>query len=178
MHPAKVDARSYTAPAMTVVIVIGLLATITASYWEHQQTLRDARKQFEQAADRVTLITSRRMGDFSHILRGTRGLFLGSSSVTSADFRAYAESRDVCSEHHGALGVGFIEKVPRSGLQSFVTATRADESPTFTVNTSGDQDDLFVIKYIEPLEPNLPSWGYDIGQEPRRREAAERAMPA
>lgn len=39
-----------------------------------------------------------------------------------------------------------------------------------------EHDDLFIIRYIEPAEQNLAAIGLDIGQESRRRAAAERAM--
>ena len=44
------------------------------------------------------------------------------------------------------------------------------------MRSSGGAPDLFVIKHIEPLADNRAAWGYDLGQEPVRREAVERAM--
>src|SRR5690606_35515890 len=42
--------------------------------------------------------------------------------------------------------------------------------------TSGDADDLYVITFIDPLDRNLPAWGYDVGSEKRRRDTVELAI--
>ncbi|MFZ2986540.1 CHASE domain-containing protein, partial [Ideonella sp.] len=61
-------------------------------------------------------------------------------------------------------------------LAAFIEAERQDAAPGFSVRSTGHQADLFVIKYIEPLAGNEAAWGYDIGAEATRREAAERAV--
>ncbi|MGI9134064.1 MAG: PAS domain S-box protein, partial [Rhodoferax sp.] len=61
-------------------------------------------------------------------------------------------------------------------MARFAARVRADGAPDFAVHTSGTRDDLYVVKYVEPLAANRPVWGYDLGQEAVRREAIERAV--
>jgi signal transduction histidine kinase/ActR/RegA family two-component response regulator len=57
-----------------------------------------------------------------------------------------------------------------------VAAQRASV-PDFDVQTDGGaDDDLLVVKYLDPLPPKLRVLGFDIGSDPARREAAERAI--
>ena len=85
-----------------------------------------------------------------------------------AEFRAYVASRDLAREFPGALGFGFIQRVPRAALDAFIAAERADGAPDFAVRTSGDAPDLYVVKFCEPEEANHESVGYDAGSEPER----------
>ncbi len=44
------------------------------------------------------------------------------------------------------------------------------------MQTQGATADLFVVKLVEPIANNRAAFGYDLGQDPARREPAERAM--
>ena len=111
-------------------------------------------------------------------LRGAVGVYAASQQVRRREFRAYVESRDLLQEFPGVRGFGFIQRVPRSTLPAFVAAERADEGPGFAVRglEALGHDDLYVIKYIEPFASNIAAWSLDIGSEPVRRDAAERAV--
>lgn len=159
-----------------IVLIGGLVLTTLATLWMYEDVHEEGLVRFNNLADRAEREIARRMRRFVYGLNGLRGVFVASKSVERHEFLAYAHSRDLPREFPGALGQGFIQRVPREQLETFVTATRADDASDFAVKTSGDASDLFIIKFIEPLEANRPAWGYDIGSEPNRREAAERAM--
>ena len=55
-------------------------------------------------------------------------------------------------------------------------AQRAMGIPDFEVKTKGGSADLYVISRIEPLRDNRQAWGYDVGSEAFRRQAAEEAV--
>src|SRR6185295_3764817 len=81
-----------------------------------------------------------------------------------------------------ALGFGFIQRVPRSELDAFIAAQRADASPDFAIRTmSGpatttDLPESYITRFIEPRVTNQLLEGYDSATDPVRREALERAM--
>ncbi|HBS28704.1 MAG TPA: hypothetical protein DEB06_04465 [Phycisphaerales bacterium] len=158
------------------VLVCGTTLTALATLWMARDVRAEAGQRFERLAERAETEVARRMQKFLYGLHGARGLFVASERVSGAEFRAYAASRNISSEFGGALGQGFIQRVARGDLEAFVASARADGAPEFRVLSAEGAEDLFVIKYIEPLEPNRAAWGYDIGSEPVRREAAERAM--
>ncbi len=84
--------------------------------------------------------------------------------------------RVIYNESFRSLGPGIHSTRPREQLEQFIAEIRAAEAPDFTVKTTGNAPDLYIIKCIEPLAPNLPALGFDVGSEANRRQAAERAM--
>ncbi len=127
-------------------------------------------------AERLDNEVPRRVNQPIYGLKGARGIYAASKSVERFEFRAYVESRDLPREFPGVLGFGFIERVMRRDLDTFIAAERADHAPDFTVKTGGDAPDLYVIKFIDPLESNREAQGFDVGFEPIRRSAVERAV--
>ncbi|GAA4427872.1 CHASE domain-containing protein [Bremerella cremea] len=118
----------------------------------------------------------RRINRIVYGLRGARGLYLASELVTRKEFETFVESRDIEAEFPGAIGIGLIQRVMRSDLDKFIAAERKDEAPDFDVLSPSSAPDLYVIKHIYPLDRNRAAWGFDIGSEPTRRTAAEKAM--
>ncbi len=156
--------------------LLGLLATAALVMWLKQGLDKEAQMQFDRGAERIKAEVTRRFNQPIHGLKGARAAYAASGSFSRRQFQTYVESWDLLNEIPGIRGFGFIARVPRSGLEAFVAAERNDDAPGFEVNTQGDANDLFVIKLIEPITDNVAAFGFDIGQEPIRREAAERAM--
>ena len=140
-------------------------------YYRHEAELR-----FNRLTDRVSAEVQRRVNLPVYGLKGVRGLYAASEHVTRREFAAYVDSRDLPGEFPGVQAFGFVQRVRRDDLDSFVAEARADDCPSFSVRTAGDAADLYVIKYVYPFEGNEAAQGYDIGSEPVRREAVERAV--
>lgn len=155
---------------------VGLVLTAGGVVWQQSEVQTLSKTRFEQGAERIETEVKRRFTQPLYGLRGAAGVYAASKSVERGEFRAYVDSRDLPSEFPGIRGFGFIQRVQRSELEQFVAAERADDAPHFSVRTSGNAPDLFVIKFIEPLADNVAAWGFDVGQEPVRREGAERAV--
>jgi|GEM_PF-683115 len=166
--------RAWLAPV--AVVAVGAILTTLVTAASLRNLRYNAQDDFDLIANRLEGEIERRVNRFVYGLRGMRGVYVASKSVEREEFAKYANSRNLTTEFPGAIGQGFIERVPRVDLSAFIGQTRADGSPQFAVKTTGDAADLFVIKYIEPMARNLPALGYDIGSESKRREAAERAM--
>jgi PAS domain S-box-containing protein len=64
----------------------------------------------------------------------------------------------------------------REDIARFEASERLDDAPDFSVRTSGQFSDLYVIKFIEPLANNRAAWGLDLGAESVRRQAVEKAV--
>ncbi|PND39909.1 hypothetical protein C1O66_00390 [Paucibacter aquatile] len=158
------------------LLLAGLALTAVLSMGSAEQAERDALAQFDRLAGRIEREIERRLLQPIYGLKGARGVYAASDEVSRIDFRNYVDSRQLAQEFPGIRGFGFIERVPRPHLDRFLVQARADGMPDFQVRTSGQWADLYVIKYLEPLSDNLAALGYDLGQEPLRREAIERAV--
>lgn len=110
-------------------------------------------------------------------LSGLRGAAAALGAMPNAvQFREAVLARDLPEEFPGVLGFGLVVPVERTGLPVFLARARVDYNGNFTLSTTGNSPDLFVIRSIEPLEANRAGLGFDIGSETNRREAAESAV--
>ena len=174
--PAPAARGSGAFALMGITLLVGLGLTSLGVYQARQYYETEARLRFERLAERLSNEVQRRMNQPVYGLKGARGVYAASKSVERLEFRAYVASRDLPAEFPGALGFGFIQRVPRADLEKFIAVERADNAPDFTVATSGDAPDLYVTKFLDPLEPNREDWGFDAGSDSVRRESIERAV--
>lgn len=161
-----------------IVVVFGLGIVVTAMV-SKKTSLREiemAEARFSRLAERVIAESKRRVQLPVYGLRGLKGLYAGSESVSREEFRAYVDARGVQEEFPGTIGMGFIVRVPAEHMQGYLAAQRAAQSPEFEIKTVGEHEVLYPIQYVEPLEFNLPAWGYDTGSEANRRAAVETAI--
>ena len=163
-------------PGLLFLFLIGLSGG--AGLWKHREVQSDARAQVEFSTQRISADVSRRFTQAVYGLNGARGVYAASESVNRAAFRAYVESRDMPKEIPGVRGFGFVQRVQRLDLDAFLRAERADGAPQFVLRQLSDtaQQDLLIIKFIEPAATNQGALGLDIGSEPLRRSAAQRAI--
>jgi PAS domain S-box-containing protein len=169
--------NSRFAIALTAIAqVLGLLITAGGIWWQSANLDGLSQSRFDQGVERIHAEVVRRLNQPVLGLKGARGAMAANHQFKRQAFRAYVHSRDLPNEFPGIRGFGFARRVLRADLDAFVARERADGAPDFTVHTSGDANDLFVVTYVEPLANNKAAWGFDLGQESRRRAAAEYAV--
>jgi signal transduction histidine kinase/CheY-like chemotaxis protein len=161
------------------IVLVGLALTTLAAVTRQRANTQRAEAEFERLTDRIVDRVSERMRLFEYGLRGGRGAFVAAPGLTADCWRAYMQSRDVDREFWGALGFGYVARVARTDVDDYVAAMRTT-FPEFSIQLpdggATTHPDLFVIQFLEPLQPHRYILGLDIGAERRRREAAERAM--
>lgn len=162
-----------------LALVLGLLFTGLGVFWVNNTFQSQARERFDRLADRVHTDVQ---GRLNAPLRGAAGVYAASSSVERAEFRAYVQFSQLGRDFPGVRGFGFMARVLRDELDRFVAAERADEEPAFAVSTlpgtptTPSAPDLYVVKFMEPQARNQSALGLDVGADPVRREAIERAV--
>ncbi len=157
-----------------LIFGLGISGFVT---WKAEISARQIDQQrFATISERLNYEIKRRVAQFVYGLRGARSLWPASEQVNRDAFRAMVNDRDLDTEFKGSLGLGFIRRVHRQDLDTFLAETRADGAPDFEIKTSGDRSDLYVIEFIAPEAKNHAAIGLDINQETARRTAAERAM--
>ncbi len=153
----------------------GLVLTACLTLILHVYQTDRLQVRFNSEVERVARDIERRFQMPIYGMMGARGVYAASGSVNREGFRRYVESRNLDKEFPGVRGFGFIERLERKELDAFVARERADDAPDFAVRTNGDAPDLYVIKFIEPLDRNRAARGFDVGGDAVRRAAAERA---
>ena len=176
-HPHIVTASRHSVGGTSLItltiIVGGVGMSALAAYVRYDELRSDALNRFAHHVEQLEGEIKRRTNLILYGLRGIEGVFVASDCVSNEEFARLVDDRDLPAEFPGALGFGFIERICRADLDAYEQRVRDLDDANFAVTTSGDEDDLLVVRYIEPLERNLPAWGFDIGSEPVRREAAE-----
>ncbi|MCW6564302.1 CHASE domain-containing protein (plasmid) [Yersinia ruckeri] len=161
-----------------VIFIVGLAISGAGAWWLYNEIEANAKVDFQRNVDRVSGEVERRFNLPIYGLNGAKGTYAASSDLTREQFHAYVASRNLPVEFPGVRGFGFIQRVQRNQLNSFMADTRADSAPNFTLRQLQDKqhDDLYIIKYIEPSEGNQGAEGLDVGSEPVRRAAVLSAI--
>ena len=166
----------YFRAAVPITIILGLAFSAFIARQAERSAAATDQVRFDRFGENLKSEIVRSVRQFEYGLRGAKTLWSASQSVERAEFSAMVRSWDLHNEFPGALGIGFIRRVSRGDLPAFLENTRKDAAPGFKLKTSGDHPDHYITEHIEPLAENLASQGFDIGQEPNRRNAAEQAM--
>jgi PAS domain S-box-containing protein len=177
MHtfPRLLSGRSPQAVGIALaVFAFGLVATGLAAFLVRESVVIEASSRMDDHAVRLETEITSRIVRAEYGLRGALASYASTGVLDRHTFRAYVQARRLDMEFPGIRGFGFIEHVRRADLGRFLREQRAEE-PAFNVRSQGDRD-LYVIKYLEPASRNGAALGYDVGSEPVRREAVERAI--
>ncbi|MBV8036460.1 CHASE domain-containing protein [Roseateles sp.] len=163
--------------AAAAVLSIGLALTAGAVVWQQQRASAEAHNLQERQIERLQGDVVKRLTMPVYGLKGARGALAAlEGKLNRETFDAYVESRDMPEEFPGVRGFGFIERVARRDLDAFVTAHQHADSSGFRVYSSSRDATLYVVTQIAPFSRNFPAWGTDLGADPVRRQAIERAI--
>jgi PAS domain S-box-containing protein len=161
------------------VLLTGLVASawISGQQYASSQALLRTTLSNETAVLRQDISNAFLQASFG--LRGARGT-IGSlgGRISHPQFQAYVKSRHLPTEFPGIRGFGFVEKVPPGQLETYQARVRESDGNHFTVRNLGtpDQNQLYLIRFIEPPEGNQNALGLNVGSEPRRLLAVQRAV--
>ena len=156
-------------------VLIAYLSTQKVQEFQNQQ----AQERFDARLDTLVKNIETRVLQYEPGLRGMRGVInaLWPDRLTYAEVLEYVATREYDREFPGARGFGFIQRVPREKEAEFLAINRADGRPDFKITElNGHDHERLVIRYIEPVAPNMQAVGLDIASENNRRNAALQAM--
>ncbi len=122
--------------------------TMAAWVYSSRQVEDIARQEFESEVKQFLHHLRTRIRIYTGVLSSAQALFAASDSVEREEWRAFFRRQDSRSRF--------------PGLQSFEFAEPA-------------RPDCVIVKYVEPMEGNEGVVGFDLAQDPVRREALDRA---
>ena len=162
-----------------LVLLAGIVCTMLTAHWLQRTIGAAAEDKYERQKERLASEIQRRFRQPVYGMMGGRGVYAAGARVDKAAWQGYVGSRNLTEEFPGVRGFGVIERVPESEIDRFVAARRLDGQPDFELRTAGNVEaELYVIKYVEPLDSNRSALGLDAGSEPTRRRAIEQAIRA
>lgn len=158
-----------------IIAVTCFIITILA--WENAReiTIDQNQKYFDTLVEDKTGQILKRFALYEQALLGGVGFIQGSSQVSRQEWRQYTQALRIDKYLPGSNGIGFIDAIVEKDLYKYQNDVQVNDFKNFKVYPQTPFKDKFVIRYIEPIEINLPAVGLDIGFEKNRRNAAELA---
>lgn len=161
--------------AVTSFLLIFLL-TLFVYYDSLEQSRRRSESLFELETDQAKTSIENRVLNYIQILKGAKGLFLSSDTVTRQDWRKYISTVRIEENFPGIQGIGHVLMVKPEVLTQHQASVRAEGFPTYAIHPVGDRPVYSSIVFIEPFSGrNLRAFGFDMYSEPTRRLAMDLA---
>ncbi len=157
-------------------LLAGLLATSLATHLTKSKVDSEEKADFDFACKEIEGKIVDRFRAHEQILRSAAAFFTHSSGVDRQEWRRFTERQQLEHRLPGIQGLGFSLLIPRARLAQHIQEIRAEGFPAYDVFPKGGRELYSSIVYLEPFtNRNLRAFGYDMFNEPVRREAMERA---
>lgn len=174
VEPDRLRTRVQLVPP--VVVLLGVVLSILAGIVELRRLEQLDAMRLTQLAEHLRREVQEQVVRYGAASQGLRAAFSLRGPLSHSDVRRFVRAQEIWRTLPGALAMGYVERVPRDHLEPFLTSVRDDGLPHFTVHSNSTASELFIVRDLEPEAAFEHVLGFDIAQEPARREAAIRAM--
>jgi len=158
-----------------LILIAGLGATYYASLYNAARDKEQFETRFQAQANQTTLLIQEKLNRYPLILRSTRGLVLSQLDNLSREWPRYFEQANIDFEDNGIIGITYTQYVSPQDRSFFEEQQRALYGDSFRIFPETAHNDAFPLMQAAPAAITSKVRGYDIGSEPNRRYAAERA---
>ena len=163
-------------PITWIVLVVGLIMTITATLYMKSSVEINAHVEFNSNCNEIKNKIINRLDDHARILLSGAALFNATETVTREEWRVFNKTQKVEQQLPGIQGIGFSLLIPPAELSRHIQKIRREGFPQYKLRPDGVREIYSSIIYLEPFSGrNLRAFGYDMLSEPVRRSAMERA---
>ena len=163
-------------PITWIVLVVGLIMTITATLYMKSSVEINANVEFTSNCNEIKNKIINRLDDHARILMSGAALFNATETVTREEWRVFNKTQKVEKQLPGIQGIGFSLLIPPAELSRHIQKIRREGFPQYKLRPDGVREIYSSIIYLEPFSGrNLRAFGYDMFAEPARRSAMERA---
>jgi signal transduction histidine kinase/DNA-binding response OmpR family regulator len=159
------------------VALIGIVFSVFVAELLHRQAQTAAQHRFNLVVDRFDKRFSDRFGSFELLVTMGKGMATLSHDITRNDWQRFVAGLN-WREMNGALGIGYVERVRRTDLASFIGKAQMLGSDHFMVKVlgPGKPDELYLLRLSEPAATTEAAIGLDLASEPIRRGVLDWAM--
>ena len=179
----EVPRSSAPARAPAICALVGGLvfsAVVAGVIWRAQEA-KWSEEVRKLAQDRTEVLRGQIMRSME-VLHGIVGLYQARGDISRAEFRAFVDS--ALARQPELQGLTWDPRVPKADRAAWEMKVRAEGFPSFMFTEeasegvlipAGERDEYFPVYFVESLQKNQPAFGYDVGSEPRRLLALQRA---
>jgi len=155
-------------------LMVPLMLTLAGAQISRDRLERRREERFTRSVDQIADAVGERVAGYRQVLRGGAALFAASPDVGREGWHDYVTGLDIEQRFPGVRSLGYMPHLTRADVTRFEARLRK-EGLNFPVRPVVGTADLFPVQYVEPMDTNQTSIGFDMGFEPRRRAAAEAA---
>lgn len=161
------------------ILLSGLVITTISIIYTRQNIEESARRDFEYSCNQIRIKIETRLEEHAQLLRGGKGLFAVSDTVTMEEWSEFYKRTRVAEYLPGIQGFGYSFLIKPENLRKHEEHFRkvySDYKPDYKVLPEGKREIYSSIIYLEPHnDRNKAAIGYDMFSEPIRRKAMEQA---
>ncbi len=164
-----------------LMVLVSLIATVIAWQMSLAGVEERTRLQFDAQADDVIHVFEEQMRRYEDVLHAGVGLVAGSDSIVPGEWQQLTESMDLEGRHPALSSLSVVYRVLPEEVTSFEQKQRTMR-PEFRIHravapeTPQSPSFYLPLTHIAPRLLEKTFLGLDVGREPRRLAAVERAI--
>ncbi|WMW80037.1 PAS domain S-box protein [Undibacterium cyanobacteriorum] len=160
------------------VFCIGALFSGLLAHERYQSNVQTVEQEYKDAKDHIIEEIKRRFSTPIYGMTSIKALVYVHPHLNHEVFRTALNNHDLPREFPGVRGFSLLQPVQRSELAAFIEQQRKEGLKDFGLRELSNNvyPDLYVVRYVEPLNGNAKAMGLNLGSEPIRREALQRAI--
>ena len=158
-----------------LIIAMAIPLTIFAWFISSLQLHEKQEQTFLRQSNLITILVQERMQLYENSLKASVA-FLNTheGEITPEIWRAYATALGLDKNYPGINGIGVIFNIKRNQEREFIEAQKV-KRPTFRIYPQHQENELWPITFLEPIDTNKKAIGLDIAFEQHRYEGVTNA---
>jgi signal transduction histidine kinase/DNA-binding NarL/FixJ family response regulator len=167
---------------MLLVLLLGATFSGLISVVLHRAETRDLQDAIEQVAkDRVEVLRGQVLRSME-VLHGIASFYAARGEMSREEFRGFVA--DALSRQPELQALAWDPRVPGAERTAWEERAHAAGFPGFrfteeksdgTLGPAAQREEYFPVYFLETIEKNAAAFGFDVGSEPHRRAALEKA---
>jgi diguanylate cyclase (GGDEF)-like protein len=172
--------RGYAIGLALGMLLLGFAATAVVYSVSADLIRREATLRFDNDTRAVEQSIGMRVRLYTDVLVTMQALFSAGDDISRSEFRDFVNGLNLPERYPGFQTLNYAACIRNAEVAQFVDTQHRDPilrqaGIDFAIRPPGARPVYFVLSYVEPLAPNLPSVGLDLGLEPRRLAALEQS---
>ena len=124
-------------PITWIVLVVGLIMTITATLYMKSSVEINAHVEFNSNCNEIKNKIINRLDDHARILLSGAALFNATETVTREEWRVFNKTQRVEQQLPGIQGIGFSLLIPPAELSRHIQKIRREGFPQYKLRPDG-----------------------------------------
>ncbi|MDZ4253231.1 MAG: EAL domain-containing protein [Sulfuritalea sp.] len=162
-----------------IALACSLGLTLLAWRYTEQDLQAQQRREFDAEVSQLRADLKASLTGYTQTLRAAAALFGADDAVTRKDWRDFVVGLKVERDYPAIQALAFARSVDAAELPALVAEMHRSGVPDFSMRPPGSRERYVINVYTEPDDGhNHPALGYDMWQDPGRRETMQRARDA